>query len=79
MIESRFVTPGLSGPERTSADESVTADMIFFRTSSGRSVMNTVAAWLGSDLDIFAVGSCNDMMREPTLEMKGSGTLKVSE
>jgi len=34
---------------------------------------------LGSDFDILAVGSCRDMMREPTLEMKGAGSLKVSE
>ena len=53
--------------------------MIFFRTSSGRSVIKTVAEWFGSDFDIFAAGSCSDMMREPTLEIKGSGTLKVSE
>ena len=64
MSRSHFEMPGLcSVSYRTSGSESVTAERIRFRTTSGGSRIVTRDFTCGSDFDIFDVGSVKDITR----------------
>ncbi len=79
MISIRFETPGLpSGSCRTSRPESVTALLIFFRTTSGGSAISTVPCAVPPVVDIFFSGSWRSMIRAPISGYTPSGTTKVS-
>ena len=65
---NKLEMPGLfSWSYFTSHPESVTADMIFFLMVFKSSLRKMSP--FGSLLDIFTVGSLNDMMRAPTLRI----------
>ncbi len=69
---------GFSGEATISRPESVTAERIFLRITSGSSVTLTVPWGDSEDLDIFDAGSCRSMTRAPSFGIAASGRAKVS-
>jgi len=78
MIVIRFSIPSLPSPRRTSRPESVTALLIFFRTTSGSSSMSTVPCAVPPVVDIFFVGSWRSMIFAPSFGTTTFGTTRVS-
>ena len=62
-----MLTPGFSGPRRTSLPESVTALLSFFSIALGSSSTYTVPCSEPPLVDILRVGSCRSMIRAPDL------------